>query len=416
MLKKITVAQLKVGMFITSCDESWLKHSLWRTNFPVKDMALLQKVQHSGVEHLWIDVARGADLSLKADIPAALVAAPTDEAEPSSQACPAADPNLATSMAEELKFAAALRTRTKEAVRAIFSEVRLGHAVDVGVLLPLVDDVVASVNRNVDALVSLARLKSTDEYTYMHSLAVCTLMVALGRRLGFDDTQCREAGMAGMLHDLGKAAISQDLLNKPGKLSVEEFAVVKQHPSLGYSMLRAGGGLSEGVLDVCLHHHERVDGKGYPDALSLDQISLLARMGAVCDVYDAVTSDRPYKDRWDAAEAVAQMASWQGHFDPHVFQAFVKSVGIYPTGSLVRMTSGKLGIVVEQSVNRLTAPKVKIFFSARSLIPIKPVVLDLSDPLCRDQIEGRESPANWKFTGLDELWAGEFALSRGPKH
>jgi HD-GYP domain-containing protein (c-di-GMP phosphodiesterase class II) len=241
-------------------------------------------------------------------------------------------------------------------------------------------------------------------------------MVALGRRLGFDDTQCREAGMAGMLHDLGKAAISQELLNKPGKLSVEEFAVVKQHPSLGYSMLRAGGGLSEGVLDVCLHHHERVDGKGYPDALSLDQISLLARMGAVCDVYDAVTSDRPYKDRWDPAEAVAQMASWQGHFDPHVFQAFVKSVGIYPTGSLVRMTSGKLGIVVEQSVNRLTAPKVKIFFSARSLIPIKPVVLDLSDPLCRDQIEGRESPANWKFTGLDELWAGEFALSRGPKH
>jgi HD-GYP domain-containing protein (c-di-GMP phosphodiesterase class II) len=413
MLKKISLAQLKVGMFITSCDESWLKHSLWRTNFVVKDLAVLEKVQQSGVTQLWIDVERGADVT---PAPSALQETAAVRRPAVEETPPPARRDDATSLEQELMFAAALRTRSKDAVRTIFAEVRLGHAVDLGACRPLVDDVIASINRNVDALVSLVRLKSTDEYTYMHSLAVCTLMVALGRRLGFDDQQCRDAGLAGMLHDLGKAAIPQEILNKPGKLSVEEMAIVRQHPVLGHAMLLAGGGLSEGVLDVCLHHHERADGKGYPHALPLAQISLLARMGAVCDVYDAITSDRPYKGGWDAAESIAQMASWHGHFDPQVFQAFVKSVGIYPTGSLVRMTSGKLGIVIEQSAARLTAPKVRVFFSTRSSMPLQPVTLDLSDPLCRDQIESRESRTNWKFTGLDELWAGEFALLRMTRH
>jgi len=144
-----------------------------------------------------------------------------------------------------------------------------------------------SINRHPDALLSLVRLKTADEYTYMHSVAVCALMVALGRQLGLNDEQCREAGMAGMLHDLGKAAMPQDILNKPGKLTPEEFDIIKQHAMRGYEMLVAGANVSEGVLDVCRHHHERWDGTGYPDGLAREKISLLARMGAVCDVYDA---------------------------------------------------------------------------------------------------------------------------------
>ena len=264
-------------------------------------------------------------------------------------------------MSQELQEAARLRARSGEAMRRLFADVRLGNAIEPSVCAPLVDDVMESINRHPDALLSLARLKTADEYTYMHSVAVCALMVALGRQLGLNDAQCHEAGMAGMLHDLGKAAMPQEILNKPGKLTPEEFDIIKQHAMRGYEMLVAGANVSEGVLDVCRHHHERWDGTGYPDGLAGEQISLLARMGAVCDVYDAVTSDRPYKAGWDPAHSLSQMATWKGHFDTTVFQSFVKSIGIYPTGSLVRMRSGRLAVVLEQNSAALTKPQSEDF-------------------------------------------------------
>jgi hypothetical protein len=132
---------------------------------------------------------------------------------------------------------------------------------------------------------------------------------------------------------------------------------------------------------------------------------MIARMSAVCDVYDAVTSDRPYKAGWDPAEAIARMASWQGHFDPVVLQTFVKTIGIYPVGSLVRMASGKLGVVVEQNPKKLTAPKVKLFFSTKSGMPLEPKLIDLMDSHVTDKIVARESPENWSFGYLNDLWA-----------
>ncbi|MEZ4758150.1 MAG: HD domain-containing phosphohydrolase [Flavobacteriales bacterium] len=128
---------------------------------------------------------------------------------------------------------------------------------------------------------SLARLKTADDYTYMHSVAVCALMVALARQLGLSDAHTRTAGMAGLLHDLGKAAIPMAVLNKPGKLTDAEFTVVRSHPVEGYHMLKEGGGVEAAVLDACLHHHEKIDGTGYPDKLKGDKISLIARMAAI---------------------------------------------------------------------------------------------------------------------------------------
>ena len=169
---------------------------------------------------------------------------------------------------------------------------------------------------------------------------------------------------------------------------------------------------NEAVLDVCLHHHERMDGRGYPDKLPAERLSLLTRMGAVCDVYDAITSNRPYKAGWDPAESVARMASWKGHFDEDILKAFIRSIGIYPTGSLVRLASGRLAIVVEQNRARLTAPKVKVFFSTKSNMPLKPELLDLLEAEGRDRIERRESPGDWQFEYLNELWAGDLPIAR----
>ncbi|MFT3907303.1 MAG: HD-GYP domain-containing protein [Steroidobacteraceae bacterium] len=403
VLKKISVNQLTIGMYLQGTDESWLKHSLWRTRFVIQDQEQLQKIRASGIGACWIDIEQGCD------VPAPAAAATLAVLETPVVEAPR---RIVTSMAEELRAAALLRRRSAQAMREMFRQVRLGQAIEPTVCAPLVADVVESINRNPDALISLMRLKSADEYTYLHSVTVCALMVALGRQLGMNQEQCRDAGMAGMLHDLGKAAMPQEVLNKPGKLTAEEFDIIKTHPVRGHEMLLEVGGVSESVLDVCRHHHERMDGTGYPDRLAPEQISLIARMGAVCDVYDAVTSDRPYKSGWDPAYAIAQMASWKGHFDTDVFKAFIRSVGIYPTGSLVRMSSGRLGVVVQQNAESLSKPVVKLFFSTNGNVPLKPQLMDLSRPNSTDRITARESPDNWNFKHLVSLWVGDDELTQ----
>jgi putative nucleotidyltransferase with HDIG domain len=279
--------------------------------------------------------------------------------------------------------------------------------VDVGGARQLVEDISDSVSRNPGAIISLARLKTADDYTYMHSVAVCAMMVALARQLGLDEVQTRSCGMAGLLHDLGKVAMPKEVLNKPGKLTDAEFAVMKTHPTEGYKMLMASNGVDPVALEVVLHHHEKMDGSGYPEQLQGEQISLYSKMGAVCDVYDAITSNRPYKTGWDPAESLRKMAEWaNGHFDRKVFQAFVKSMGIYPVGSLVRLTSGRMGVVTEQSARSLTTPVIKVFFSTKSNMRIVPVMLDLSHPSAIERIQNREDPAKWNFPDLNELWSG----------
>ena len=404
-MKKVPVNQLTVGVFVHGFDESWLKHPFWRSKFLIKDPAALREIQQSGIPHCWIDVSKGQDVT--AGRPAEPVVAPAAKPEP-----PAAVKRERVPLNQELQEAARLRARSAQAMRKMFAEVRLGKAIEPGECVALVDDVVESINRHPDALLSLARLKTADEYTYMHSVAVCALMVSLGRQLGLDDAQCRDAGLAGMLHDLGKAAMPQEILNKPGKLTDQEFDIIKTHPARGYEMLLDGANVSEGAKDVCLHHHERYDGTGYPHKLAGEKISLLARMGAVCDVYDAVTSDRPYKAGWDPAHALSQMATWKGHFDTVVFQSFVKSIGIYPTGSLVKLKSGRLAVVLEQNPTSLTKPRVKIFFSTKAGLPLERQIVDLASPGTVDQIESRENPENWNFPYLNELWDGDAALKQ----
>ena len=405
MLKKVAVNQLTVGMFVHGFEENWLKHPFWRNKFVIENPSRLREIQQCGITHCLIDISKGPDVPAQRprDTAANDSAAVEPRPAPKRERVP---------LSEELQEVARLRARSGEAMRRLFTDVRLGNAIEPSVCAPLVDDVMESINRHPDALLSLVRLKTADEYTYMHSVAVCALMVALGRQLGLNDEQCHEAGMAGMLHDLGKAAMPQEVLNKPGKLTPEEFDIIKQHAMRGYEMLVAGANVSAGVLDVCRHHHERWDGTGYPDGLAGERISLLARMGAVCDVYDAVTSDRPYKAGWDPAHSLSQMATWRGHFDTTVFQSFVKSVGIYPTGSLVRMCSGRLAVVLEQNTAALTKPRVKIFFSTKAGLPLEHQVLDLSSPHTNDQIEARESPENWNFPYLTELWDADSALKQ----
>jgi putative nucleotidyltransferase with HDIG domain len=245
----------------------------------------------------------------------------------------------------------------------------------------------------------------------MHSVAVCALMFSLSRHLGQDAPQRRVAALAGLLHDIGKAFIPQRILGKPGKLTEAEFSVVRAHPQRGAELIAASGDLPAAVPDVAHRHHERPDGRGYPDGIAGSSLTLLARMGAVCDVYDAITSNRPYKDGWDpgAAMKLVLQGALQGQFDPVVAQAFAGLMGTYPIGSLVRLRSQRLGVVNASARDGSGSPRVTVFFCLRTEQAIEPRVVPLMPAPGGDEIQGSESNANWRFRDLDRLWAGEVA-------
>lgn len=399
--KQIKVSQLRPGMYVCKLSGSWLNRLLWQSEFLIADPKEIRLIADSGAQTVWINTEKGLDVAQ---------APPAVDMPPAAPPKPPSPPTRKLTFDAELKEAAKLRTKARREVGAMFAEARMGKALDTGKAQGLVHEIATSVERNPAALISLARLKTKDDYTFMHSVAVCGLMVSLAHELGLDESQTRAAGEAGLLHDIGKMMIPLEILNKPGKLTDEEFTRVKTHPAEGHKLLRQADGVGEAALDVCLHHHERIDGKGYPDGLAGDAISLFAKMGAVCDVYDAVTSNRPYKNGWDPAESLRKMAGWSaGDYEEKVFQAFVKCIGIYPTGSLLLLESKRLCVVVEQGEASLLQPRVKVFFSTKTNTHIKPELIDLSRKSCGDAIVGPQSAAQWGLKNLDALWAGDAA-------
>ncbi|EJL93457.1 HD-GYP domain-containing protein [Herbaspirillum sp. CF444] len=402
-LKKIKVEQLELGMYFCGFEASWIDHPFWRNRFLLKDAAHLQQARASGISHCWIDIDQGKDIVEEAvEDEETAPSTEVEVANAAEEAAPVvveADPFFA-----ELEQARMLCESAKDTTKAMFSDVRLGKVLDMDRCLHLVAQVTASILRDSSALTSIVRLKIADDYTYMHSVAVCTLMVALGRTLGMDEVACKEAGLAGLLHDVGKAFIPVEILHKPGGLTPAEFEVVKRHTVLGYDHLVKNSNIPDYATDVCRHHHEKVDGSGYPDGLSGAGIALLARMTSICDVYDAVTSERPYKKGWDPAETLTRMATWTGHFDKTILSAFVKMLGIYPIGSLLKMESGRLGLVIRQSSVALTKPVVKAFRYTSEGEITDTEVIDLSSPDATDSIRQRGGEEWLKYNGLDKLW------------
>lgn len=411
-LKKIPTQSLRVGMFVDKFCGSWLQHPFWSKKVLIEDARTLNTILRSSITEVVIDLARGVDVEPPAVTGNAVVDAPS-ESEIAAAQVEAANVRLSAagghsvtkaSMADEVRRAQEIFRNGKQAIKDLFQDVRMGNAVATDELQELVAEMSQSISRNPHALISVARIKSKDEYTYMHSVAVAALMVGMARLCKMPEEQVREAGMAGLLHDMGKAVMPEAVLNKPGKLTDAEFAIMRSHPAEGHKLLLDWEGVPDAVLDVCLHHHEKMDGSGYPERLAGESISRLARIGAICDVYDAITSNRPYKAGWDPAESLSRMASWKGHFDPPLFKLFVRMLGIYPVGSLVRLASERLGVVVEQSACSLLTPKVSVFYSVRLKQAVPVTLIDLADTHETDRIIGRESPEEWPFKHLDRLW------------
>src|SRR5450830_146788 len=399
MLRQIQVSELRVGMYVQSFCGSWMDHPFWRSHFLLDDEEDLQKIRASGLAALWIDTDKGLDVEVEEPI----AADPEPLAIP-VQERPRNRPRIA--MSDEVVHALNLCARTKAAVLSMFGDLRMGRAVHPEQISHLIAEISDSLMRHPDALISLPRLKTSDEYTYMHSVAVCALMMSLAYRLNLPEGLVKEAGMAGILHEVGKMMVPAELWSKTSPLTEGEFESLRRHPEIGAKMILDTRHFSPRVVDVCLHHHERVDGSGYPHKLCGTQISLFSRMAAVCDSYDSVTSERHGKPAWTAAEAIRKMADWKGQFDEQIFHAFVRCIGIYPVGALVLLHSGRLGIVLEQHEHSLLTPRVKVFYSSKLRMPIAQIVVDLAVASEHDSIVSLESVKKWGFKHLDELWSG----------
>lgn len=203
-------------------------------------------------------------------------------------------------------------------------------------------------------------LQNYDDYTYKHCLRVSMLSTSVGVEMGLSVDEIRDLVVAGLLHDIGKSNIDHDIIIKPGKLTEEEFAEIKRHPLIGYNILKSGGNYNANVLSGVLFHQEKFDGSGYPTGISGKEIPLVARILTVCDVFDALTSNRPYREPWSVPETEEYILGGCGtHFDLEVTQAFLRAFNPYPVGTVVQLSDGRHGAVVAHSANVLR-PTVRI--------------------------------------------------------
>lgn len=377
MKKKINVNEARLGMFIDSFCGSWINHPFWKKSFLLDQQKDLDAIWACSTKELWIDTDLGLDVET-ATVPDSEPADSGEKKPENDKKQEGVEVEPPVVLSDEIKRARKIYSQGRVAVTELFGMACNQEELRIDSALILVDEIRRSTARNQNAFLSLTRSKAVDDYLNLHSIAVCALMIMLGRQMEMDHETLISLGLAGLLHDIGTAGITAKLIDKSGKLTQEEYDIVKTHPKQGWEMLKAHK-LDNIVRDVCLHHHERMDGKGYPDGLSADSLSLFARMAAVCDTYDSLISDSYHRKGISPANAIRQMAKWQeDQFDKPVFHAFVKTMGIYPFGTLVKLKSGRVAVVEEQSKKSVSSPIVRVFYSTKMKEPIFQEWVDLS--------------------------------------
>ncbi len=222
----------------------------------------------------------------------------------------------------------------------------------------VVADLMRAINENNAVAVDIGVLKICDEYTFKHSVDVAAIAMIIGKQYGLGARDVYELGLAGLLHDIGKARIPKEILNKKGKLTEEEYVSMKRHSYYSYDIIRNKSEFSDRIKLAVLEHHEKLDGGGYPLKLDPPKISLYARILAVADIYDALVTDRPYKKAYPKRDAIEIIMSMTDELDIDIMRAFLKCVILYPVGSNVYLSNGEWARVVENDPNFILRPKV----------------------------------------------------------
>ena len=334
VIRRIKPEQVRLGMYVAGLGGSFFDHPFWRTRFKLTAQSDVDRIRASSIPYVEIDDVLGCG---PVDEPGAQSSSPKpllvdrigeNRAKRLMGLAFQKGGLAAISRTEQFDRAGRAVARATTIVQSLFDAGRLGKDVPIAEAMQLVEEIDHMFARGEDALLDVVRMKAEDQYTYLHSVAVCALMVKFARHLEMPEAEVRECGLGGLLHDVGKARIPAEVLHKPGRLSPDEYALVRSHAAEGYSILQGALELSDAVKDVARLHHERMDGSGYPLGLPGDQIPLFARMGAICDVYDALTSNRSYKPAWAPSEAIEKMFANLGHFDEPLLHAFAQCIGV----------------------------------------------------------------------------------------
>jgi HD-GYP domain-containing protein (c-di-GMP phosphodiesterase class II) len=304
-----------------------------------------------------------------------------------------------TTLGEELPRAIAIRTQAADVVAAVMSDARFGKAIAGGRVAATVREIGESLRRHPGALLSLGPIKNPDNYSFLRPVSMCALLMAFCDWRGLDQDTVFQAGLGGLLHDIGMALVPDHIVNKRTALTSGEFDLVKRHAADGCALLRATSGIGDVALDIVLRHHERFDGSGYPEALQGTDISELAQMAAIVDVYDALTSDVKYRRVMAPSEAHRELLlASKDQFNESLVHQFIRFLGIYPVGSLVVLESGSLAIVIGTHPVNLLTPRVTVCLDTATNRPVAARTIDLALPGCGDRIQRSTSAAQW---GID---------------
>ncbi|MNK45689.1 Cyclic di-GMP phosphodiesterase response regulator RpfG [compost metagenome] len=270
---------------------------------------------------------------------------------------------------------------------------KAGEPIDITPLAAVAEEMVDTMFTHGDAMLCLARIRAKDAYLMEHSMNVAILLANFGRYLGLERNVLKELTLGGLLHDVGKIMTPDEVLNKPGKLTDEEFGVMRQHVVHSYDILSNTAGITPTMLEVAANHHERLDGTGYPQRLKGDQLSLYTRMSGIVDVYDAVTADRVYKQGMQPTQAFRILLKGiDQHFDAELVTKFIKCMGVYPVGTLVQLSNQRLAVVMQRNEQQPLKPLVKVIYHATQRHYLEVQWLDLARNGGQESIESTVDP------------------------
>jgi putative nucleotidyltransferase with HDIG domain len=390
MKKKIDVQDLHPGMYVSELDRPWRETPFLFQGFEIRSQEEIDQLKRF-CKQVYIDIELGHDLRPKPVARGTLFSPVAPAAHAESETIPftvlekfaAGKPHIPhypdrTTLEEEIEEARDIERGTRALIYTIMEDARLGRSVDTHTAKQVVADMVESILRNPDALVCLNQLKAKHEYTALHSMRVCVLALAFGRHLEFTPEELQVLGMGALLHDVGKMKVPNEILNKPGRLTAEEFTLMKSHVPEGVAILEQNSGIPPMAIDVARFHHERNDGSGYSSGRQGDQIGLFGSIGAIVDCYDAITSDRVYHNGLSAFDALNMMYQWRRKdFHSELIEQYIQCMGIYPIGSVVELNTGSVGVVISVNRERRLKPRIALVLTAERKPYTEAKIVDL---------------------------------------
>jgi len=349
---KKDVSELVIGMHVCDLDRPWVESSFLFQGFDIMHDDELVQIRKE-CKFVYIDTEKSPDYQPPLQNKTSSIS--NQGLEFVDTVIMDANDIYDESFERDFGKAKILHNKTQNYIDDVFNVLRKGGQFDVMSAKGVVSELVEQVMKNPDAMVWLSQLKEKDEYTAIHSVNVCILSLTFGRALGLTEAELNTLGLGALLFDIGKSRIPDDILKKTDSLNENEFLLMKAHAFLGYAMLEEKNNISKEVLHIILDHHERLNGSGYPNCRRGDEISRLTRIVSIVDAFDAMTSDRCYKDAFQVQHALNELYNMApDEMEQELIEAFIKCIGIYPIGSIVSLNTGHTGVVVKlNELNRL---------------------------------------------------------------